>query len=382
MTTQTFLAGGIAHALAFGLALLGAAPGHAQKPSGRDKGAKGPAPAYKLSEPATHENLTIYLIRGEERLGGKKILTLQEALESKTVTVFETGETNTLAMRNDSKTDEVFVQSGDIVKGGQQDRTVAYDFILPPRSKKIYVTVWCVEHGRWRQRGRESATTFSSSATQLATRELKLAAKYAGAQGGFGGAQGGGARGYRGGFQGVRGGGGGGFQGGVWANVTATQEKLRKSLGSSVRSAESVNSLQLTLEHDKVGKAVAEYTEKLSGMLKGKTDVVGFAFAVNGKVSCADIYASPRLFEKMWPKLLHAAAVEALAERRPKQQFAAVKAQAIQDFLARADKGKASKRQVSRRIRMMTREAAHGFLFETRDGNRKDLVIHQSYLAK
>src|SRR5262249_31774948 len=255
-----------------------------------------------------------------------------------------------LAFRNNSKTEEVFIQSGDIVKGGRQDRTVAYDFILPPRSGKVYVTVWCVEHGRWTQRGNESATTFSSSTTQVATRELKLAAKYAGARGGF--------------------------QSAVWTNVAIAQQKLHKSLGSSVRAKESANSLQLTLEQDKVHKAAAGYTEKLAGLLKGKTDVIGYAIAINGKVNCADVYASPGLFEKLWPKLLSAAAVEAVAERRPGKKFAAAGAQAIQDFLAKADKGQAAKQQVSRRIRMVVRQAAHGFLFETRDGNRKDLVIH------
>ena len=42
---------------------------------------------------------------------------------------------------------------------------------------------------------------------------------------------------------------------------------------------------------------------------------MGYAFAVNGKLSTADIYPSNRLFRKMWPKLIKTAAAEAIAAR-------------------------------------------------------------------
>ncbi|MFX5484718.1 DUF6569 family protein, partial [Acinetobacter baumannii] len=44
------------------------------------------------------------------------------------------------------------------------------------------------------------------------------------------------------------------------------------------------------------------------------SDVVGYAFAINGKVNSADVYASHDLFKKLWPKLLNSSAVEAVAE--------------------------------------------------------------------
>ena len=43
--------------------------------------------------------------------------------------------------------------------------------------------------------------------------------------------------------------------------------------------------------------------------------MIGFVFAINGKLNSGDVYASPDLFAKMYPKLLHAAALEAVAER-------------------------------------------------------------------
>ena len=44
-------------------------------------------------------------------------------------------------------------------------------------------------------------------------------------------------------------------------------------------------------------------------------DVVGYVFAVNGKLNSADVYPSNGLFRKMWPKLLQASVTEAIGEK-------------------------------------------------------------------
>jgi len=54
-------------------------------------------------------------------------------MEQKKVTVFETGNVNQLAIENTSA-ETVYVQGGDIVKGGQQDRVFTTDLVLPPKS--------------------------------------------------------------------------------------------------------------------------------------------------------------------------------------------------------------------------------------------------------
>src|SRR5947208_6122853 len=78
----------------------------------------------KLSGPYTHGNLTVFLIHGADRMKGREFLTLSEAMEKKVVIVHETSNVNELAIENVGSTD-VYVQSGDIVKGGKQDRTIA-----------------------------------------------------------------------------------------------------------------------------------------------------------------------------------------------------------------------------------------------------------------
>src|ERR1700680_679870 len=98
------------------------------------------------------------------------------------VIVRETGNVNELAVENVSSDRDVYIQSGDIVKGGRQDRTIALDFIAPPRSGKMPIAAFCVENGRWTARGTESPAQFSASTQALAGRELKLAAKQKGEQ--------------------------------------------------------------------------------------------------------------------------------------------------------------------------------------------------------
>ena len=50
------------------------------------------------------------------------------------------------------------MQSGDIVKGGQQDRVLTVSLMLPPKSGRIPIASFCVEQGRWPARGKEDVT--------------------------------------------------------------------------------------------------------------------------------------------------------------------------------------------------------------------------------
>src|SRR6185295_12177375 len=126
---------------------------------------------YSLSGPYIHKNLSIFLVHGANRIN-ENILTLQEALEQKKVIVYETQDVNELAIRNVSNQD-VYVQAGDIVKGGQQDRMISVDLIVPPKSGKMPIAAFCVEHGRWSARGSEQSASFSSSADAVATKDIK-----------------------------------------------------------------------------------------------------------------------------------------------------------------------------------------------------------------
>ena len=67
--------------------------------------------------------------------------------------------------------------------------------------------------------------------------------------------------------------------------------------------------------------------------------MIGYVFAINGKINSADIYVSNALFKKLWPKLLQASAIEAVAELRRGEKFDAPKPAEVQGFLDDGDKG-------------------------------------------
>ena len=308
--------------------------------------------AYRISAPYSYKNLTIFLIHGKDETSKTNILTLQEAMERRVLRVYETSEVNDLEVQNISKQFDVFIQSGDIVKGGKQDRVLGVSIIIPARSGRIKIEAFCVESGRWQKRGNEDSNQFSSSNDRIVSKELKLAAN------------------------GVR------SQQEVWAQVTEAQKKLGRSVGAPVVAASSETSLQLSLENGRVATTSAEYVTKLNGLIAGKPDVIGYAFAINGDINSADVYVSNALFKKLWPRMLKAAAVEAVAEhdsRRP--SIARAKPDAVQAFLLDADKGRAEERAVSGGTRIVTRDQKDSAVYEARD-DRSKTIVHRNYVKK
>ena len=57
---------------------------------------------------------------------------------------------NSLTVQNKSQ-DTVYLMAGDVVKGGNQDRVLAQDMVLPPRTLAS-IEVFCVEQNRWEYR--------------------------------------------------------------------------------------------------------------------------------------------------------------------------------------------------------------------------------------
>jgi hypothetical protein len=82
----------------------------------------------------------------------------------------------------------------------------------------------------------------------------------------------------------------------------------------SVRSSQSSSSLQLSLENKNLKQATDDYVKKLSPIVEGKNDVIGYVFAINGNINSADVYSSSGLFSKLWPKLIESSATEAVGE--------------------------------------------------------------------
>ncbi len=106
--------------------------------------------------------------------GGPVPLTLQEALAKGNVQVVETGRVNELQIENTGG-EQVFIQAGDIVKGGKQDRVLTVSLLLPAKSGRVPIASFCVEQGRWSARGKEDHAKFSSAKEAMPSRAALLA---------------------------------------------------------------------------------------------------------------------------------------------------------------------------------------------------------------
>jgi hypothetical protein len=307
---------------------------------------------FTLSGPYAHKNLSVFFVHGSSAEKSRKIVTLQEALDLKIVVIYETGQVNELSIENISIDVDIFIQAGDIVKGGKQDRVIGVDMILPPKSGRVPINSYCVEHGRWSQRGKEESDKFTSASERIATKDALLA------------------------FQHDQ------DQQKVWNSVSKAQTKLSQNLGSSVASPQSASSYQLTLENAKVRESTAGYVKGLYEDAQDKDDAVGCVFLVNGKMYSADIYASHALFSKVWAKLLKAASVEAIAEYDKDLKISTPSTKTVGAWLADAQQGQRQSRKVNDRTTMITKETEKTLLFESQDSKRGDVWLHRNYLAK
>lgn len=325
----------------------------------------------QITGPYTHENLAIFLIHSPRNQGNRQLLTLQEAIDQKKTVVYETGNVNELSIENVSS-ERVYLQSGDIVKGGQQDRVLTTDFILPAHSGKIPIASFCVERGRWSKRGTEAADRFEASNQVVAGKSLKMAVREKQAQ----------AR--------------------IWDQVASTQRELAVAtqagagsgsgggVGTGASSRTDIAggvvprsaSMQLALESKPVVAATQAYEQNLLKIVGANNDIVGFAYAINGKLSSADAYASNDLFRRMWPKLLKASAVEAVAERPNAKAFSPPDNASVRAALADADLGRTSTTDVTDHTSVVKKETDKLLVFETRERAGGNQWVHKSYIAK
>lgn len=309
---------------------------------------------YTISGPHTHENLSIFVVQGKsEDPMGKKMITLDEGLKAKTVLVHETGNVNSLSIENSSPDTYVFIQSGDIVKGGKQDRTIQNDMVIKPKSGKVPLDAFCVEAGRWSKRGGESANSFSSSNDRLYSKKLKLAAKSKKSQ-----AE-------------------------VWKEVADAQDELSRKVGRNVKSGSSESSLQLTLENKDVQNEIRTYMDTLEPVMKQYRHAVGYAFTVNGEFNSCDIYGSSELFTKLWPKLLKASATEAVAAREKGKAYPMATVGIVESNLADAMSGKVTESKTEEGIHRAVQESDANVLYDTCDAEQKGSVrIHGNIIKK
>ncbi len=290
---------------------------------------------FEVLGPFTHRNLALYLVKGDDIIRKAKFVTLEQALKDKKVTIKETGEVSNLVISSKYTEEYVFIQAGDIVRGGKQDRTLGTDFIVPPGAKKMPLQSFCVESGRWQAREDEDAGKFSVSGNQVASRKLRVANRL------------------------------GKSQQDVWEGVSELQDKLTSNTGSSVKSPVSPSSLELTLENEDVKTGSQEYIEALKDIIKDREHIVGFVFVINEQLNTAEVYGSQDLFRQLWPKLLQTTAVEAFAELEKGKQYEVSSAKTAAEFLEYPEKTQTQRNRINDWLSIITHQSKDKVIFES-----------------
>ncbi len=308
---------------------------------------------YRLSGPYAHENLSVFLVHlpGAPQ-GGEDYQSLEEGLKAGTLRITERAQgaqVNQLEVENTGDR-PVYLQAGDTVKGGKQDRTIGVDFVLPPRSGRTAVDAFCVEPGRWAARtmndfpGVDISLSFDRSEAPVATKEQKLAIK--GAQN----------------------------QAQVWAAGNLANQGLANQGGLGLQ-----RSFVLAAEDPEVQKKASDYANALGRIVEGKEDAVGMAFAVNGELSTVEIYATSGLFLKLWPKLLKGSALEALAKKAHKPAPREASAAEVAALLDLAARGEGRMRTLPGEMLLKAYSTEGAALFDT---EKEGSLLHRQVIKK
>jgi ARG/rhodanese/phosphatase superfamily protein len=304
----------------------------------------GGASGWRLGEPVTYENLTIFPVVSADSADTRGFETLDEALASGDAVVRESGHSGMHRSRDydpgieDQEYNEgaqvnqlvlvyhgkrpLLLLAGELLSGGKQDRIIGKDRIVPVGAGPLPLDVFCVEHGRWSD---SDQFTASSIIVHPSVRERAAVDQE---------------------------------QGGVWDAVRSgsTAPESHGVAGAAPEAAPPAFSQQRieneistnapTESYDKIynspnsGVPVSSFADEAQRRFEKATSgikdgsVVGVVVAYGGEVAWSDVFASPSLFQRYWPKLLRSYVVEALS--RPETREHATLDDA-QDFLQHLD---------------------------------------------
>jgi hypothetical protein len=260
--------------------------------------------AYHIEGPFSHEDLTVFLLC-TDRQDGSDFLTLDEGLKDGLVTITEQEHERVGALRIENQSDRpLYLQEGERLIGGKQDRTIISSLVIPPHSGQTSVPTFCVEHNRWVEgsKGREFGFSVNPA---LAPKGVRGAAKVEGSQGR------------------------------VWDCVAAQKVSAsKKHLCPNTNS--SVNEM---LDSPQVQAISEEYAAALTAALDRpeNSDAVGMAIVFNGQIEEVNLYPNRALFRKLFPRLIRAYAVQAALLRDQPSGGEPLTAVAVARFLQGGD---------------------------------------------
>lgn len=237
----------------------------------------------RVSGPYVHENLTVFLLHSKDQ-DPRQFVTLVEGIDAKQVVVSEKQQEQVSELVIENKSDKfLFLQEGDRLQGGKQDRIIVTSLVLPPKSGQQPLPTFCCESGRWTLggKGKDFGNVENRIQAPLAVRG---ASKLTPDKGG---------------------------QGAVWDEVA----KSKVAAEMRLRTANSNTSLNETLDSKQV-KQICEACAKVLDPIPIKhDDVVGFALAINGRLEEVNVYPNADLCRKLYPRLVQSYALQAALKK-------------------------------------------------------------------
>jgi len=317
---------------------------------------------WRLLDPVTYENISIFPVVSSSNLDTREFLTLDEGLSTGEVIVSEQGSdgmvrnrdgraviipqystgasVNQLVLINRSKR-PLLLLAGELVSGGKQDRIVGKDRIIAPESDPVDLSVFCVEHGRWTETSDKfgtighlmaqpsvrkqamqekdqqkvwTAVQEQNAGTTHSLRAMatpKPAVPYVG---------------------------GGPVSRDVVPSSSETVEVTAEApqIETAITQLSTTTSLAKVQANDVVQSQIQSITapvdKSFESVIKQLRDqnAVGVVVAVKGRIIWADIFASKELLSKYWPKLLQSYAAEAFSAAGSQAE---VNVKAAQEFV-------------------------------------------------
>ena len=287
-----------------------------------------PSGGWRLLDPITYENLTVFPVVSSSDRETAAFLTLDEGLASGEVVVREQGSeglarrrdgrdgvvrptystaasVNQLVLINRSKR-PLLLLAGELVSGGKQDRIIGKDRLVPVGADPLPLDVFCVEHGRWSAGANftDAKTIVHPSVREQAAVESDQSKVWSAVRGGSTAKASPRA------------------SGGAMAGMAAAAPPpvlADSTISRAIAHDAPTESYQKIYESRTVRNSADNYIEEIqrrfasaTSGLKGERPV-GVIVAYGSEVAWSDIFASSDLFHQYWNKLLRSYVVEALA---------------------------------------------------------------------
>ena len=244
--------------------------------SGKPTSVNTAAGMLRVSGPYTHGSLSVFLLHAEKQ-DEREFLTLDRGLKDGVVKVTELEKERVGELKIDNGSNlPLYLQEGERLVGGKQDRIIAASLVLPAKSGPVGVPTFCIEQSRW-QEG-DSGRKFGFAVNPaLAPKGVRGAAKFESSQDR------------------------------VWKSVKAQKDTAKKQdLAPSKTS--SANEL---LDAPKIRKISDDHAAALASALRDQPDAVGVAVALGGLIEEVNLYPNHALFSKLYPRLVQCYAVQA-----------------------------------------------------------------------